>query len=171
MSSLILPPRLEDRGAELEATYPVIPVYEEVSGSLRPTWIPVDPTTFIPPAPKKSRAKKLALVTTLALLTWGVGFAAVVGGHTAMQRYGHPASAAAASPVSDPSPVVTVAPVAQRATPAKVASTNVPPTSQRASGLGDSGIMFTVDVNDLPVIKEKPHGAKSRGPRRRDAGS
>lgn len=161
MSQTILPPPFEDREAELDA-FPVIPVYEEVSGSLRPTWIPVDPTTFSPPAPKKSRAKTFVLVSTLALLTWGVGFAAAVGGHAILQRYDRRAAAAAAAPISE-SPVVTVAPIAKPVAPARVASTSVPTTSsQRANGLGESGIVFTIDVNDLPVIKPGKGRAKHR---------
>lgn len=166
MSSTILPPRFEDRAAELDETFPVIPVYEEVSGSLRPTWIPVDPTTFIPPAQKKSRAKTFVLVATLGLLTWGVGFAAVVGGHAAMQRYDRRA-VASHSQATEPTPTTAV--TSRPSTPPSIATTNVA-TSSKATALGDSGIVLTVDVNDLPVIKNKPHG-KSHATRGRDAGS
>lgn len=152
MSSTILPPRFEDREADLDG-FPVIPVYEEVSGSLRPTWIPVDPTTFIPPAPKKSRAKTFALVTSLALLTWGVGFAAVVGGHAVEMRYARAANASAPQ-ISDPAPAV----VAQTSAPAVATIA----TSQSAKQVGDSGIMITIDVNDLPVIKPGKGRAKPR---------
>lgn len=150
MSHTILPPRFEDRAAELEATFPVIPIYEEVSGSLRPTWIPVDPTTFVPPPPKKSRAKTFAIALPLALLTWGLGFAAVVGGHALEQRYAH-----AGSKASPPSAAAQPAVVAQ--TPAPAVATNA---TADAKPVGDSGIMLTIDVNDLPVIKPAKGRAK-----------
>lgn len=158
MSHTILPPRFEDRAAELEATFPVIPVYEEVSGSLRPTWIPDDPTTFIPPAPRKSRAKTLALAATLGLLTWGIGFAAVVGGHAVEARYSRKANAASA-PVAEshPAPVVEQ-PRTQTATPTVATIATAPRTKE----LGDSGILITIDVNDLPVIKPGKGRAKQR---------
>ena len=157
MNHTILPPRFEDRAAELEATFPVIPVYEEVSGSLRPTWIPDDPTTFIPPAPKKSRAKTFALAATLGLLTWGIGFAAVVGGHAIETRYARKANAASAQ-LADAHP----APVEQAQTHTATPSVATIATAQPTKELGDSGILITIDVNDLPVIKPAKGRAKQR---------
>ena len=133
----------------------MIPIYEEVSGSLRPTWIPVDPTTFVPPAPKKSRAKTFALAAALGLLTWGIGFAAVVGGHEIETRYAHKANAASV-PIADAHPAV----VAQ--TPAPTVATIA---TADAKPVGDSGIMLTIDINDLPVIKA------DKKAKRRKAGS
>lgn len=148
MNTTILPPRFEAPAVELNAL-PEIPVYEEVSGSLRPTWLPVDPATYtIAPqtrAPKRSRAGLVAGFAVAAVAVWAGGFAAVVGGHAYLE---HRSKVAAAAQPESLAPDPTPRPAASSV------DTTAAPTA--------SSVTLTVNVNDLPIAREaKPRGRKS----------
>jgi hypothetical protein len=161
--SLILPPRFEDRAAEEAAMMVEIPIYEaDEKDSLRPTWLPIDPTTFRPPPPRKSRGAKLASAGKIALLlfaTWGIAFASVVGPSVARGYLAKRSAAAShASDVAAASTALSTAPVS--------ATAATPPAADTKSA---DAVTLTVDVMSLPVSKDFPHarkGANGKGSRR-----
>jgi hypothetical protein len=153
--SLILPPRLDDRAAEAAARIE-IPIYEAESfDSLRPTWLPIDPSTYRPP-PKRSRGAALANVAKFSLLlfvTFGVAFSSVVGPHFAREYVARRAAAASNANVAKP-----VVPENQ-ASHARAAAD--------ATRSADA-VTLTIDVMNLPVSKDFPQKRKAK---RRAAGS
>jgi hypothetical protein len=130
-----------------------IPIYEaDEKDSLRPTWLPIDPTTFRPPPPRKSRSAKLASAGKIALLlfsTWGIAFASVVGPSVAR---GYLAKrSAAALHASD---------VAASNAPVSAADVTVPAAQTSKSA---DAVTLTVDVMSLPVSKDFPHSGARKG--------
>src|SRR5450432_3285261 len=86
--SLILPPRFEDRAAADEAMMMAIPIYvEEPSESLRPTWLPVDPSTYAPPRikMKKFSFAKAGKIALGLVATFVLSFSMVVAPHFARE--------------------------------------------------------------------------------------
>jgi hypothetical protein len=158
--SLILPPRFEDRAAD-EAMMLAIPIYvEEPSASLRPTWLPVDPSTW--PPRRRSRKWSFADFGKIALglvATFALSFGGVVAPHFAREFAAKRALAnstsAAATIATDA--VATVDPAAPSAR-----------SSAAQTKAVASGVVLTVDVNDLPVSKDFPRNRKthSAGSRR-----
>ena len=175
--SLILPPRLDDRAAADEAMMLSIPIYEEeVGGSLRPTWLPVDPSTYVPPPPRRSRRAnrvtfaKAAKFTALLAVTWVLAFTSVVGSHFVRDYVAKRSLAAALSANATSSD-----PIAAANDGASSSARSSDPTSVAAAHAEkavDSGVSLTVDVNDLPVSKDFPRNRKNHGAgSRRAAGS
>lgn len=154
--SLILPPRLDDRAAEAAAMIE-IPIYEaEQFDSLRPTWLPIDPSTYRPP-PKRSRGAALASGAKIGLLlfvTFGLAFSSVVGPHFAREYVAKRAAAASNANVATP-----VAP-----------ENHVSPSTMTGSDrtISADAVTLTVDVMNLPVSKDFPRKPKAK---RRAAGS
>ncbi len=165
--SLILPPRLEHRDAEQAALLreialqiPEIPIYEaDQFDSLRPTWLPVDPSTFRPPPPRRSRGSKIVAAGKIAALlaaTWGLAFAAVVAPPVTREYLAKRSAASHAAPeIAATSTTSTM--------PAVVSQTSTP--SNAAPKSADSAVTLTVDVMSLPVSKNVP--ARNRKPRSR----
>jgi hypothetical protein len=148
---LILPPRLEGREAEQAAAMIEIPIYEaDHFDSLRPTWLPVDPSTYRPP-PKRLRAAKIASIgkiATLLLVTFGLAFASVVAPQVAREHAARRAAAASnASSAIDETP--------ENHGRSASSSTVVPSKSADA-------VTLTVDVMNLPVSKDFPLHKKAR---------
>jgi hypothetical protein len=142
--SLILPPRLEGRAAEEAAMMVEIPIYEaEQLDSLRPTWLPIDPSTYRPP-PKRSRGAKLASAAKIAVLlfaVWGLAFASVVGPHFAHEYVAKRAAAA-----SNANATTAVSPENH--------VDSSPPKSPAAPTTSPDAMTLTVDVMNLPVSKD-----------------
>jgi hypothetical protein len=164
--SLILPPRFENRDAEqtdmlrqMSLQIPEIPIYEaDQFDSLRPTWLPVDPSTFRPP-PRRSRGSKLAAAGKIAVLlaaTWGLAFAAVVAPPLTRDYLAQRSAASHAAPeIAATSTTSTM--------PAVVFQTSTPSNATPKSA--NSAVTLTVDVMSLPVSKNVP--ARNRKPRSR----
>ncbi|MEO7109737.1 MAG: hypothetical protein ABI183_04825 [Polyangiaceae bacterium] len=154
--SLILPPRFEDRAAEDAAMMLDIPIYEaDENDSLRPTWLPIDPTTFRPPPPHKSRGAKLASAGKIALLlfaTWGIAFASVVGPPVARDFLTKRSAAASHGSDATASNALSSAPVSA-----------APATTPLLETKSADAVTLTVDVMSLPISKNFPHSLTRKG--------
>jgi len=134
--------------------------YEDLTASLRPTWLPVDPTTFLPPVRKSHGASvtKVAQIVSLLFVTWGLAFGSVVGSHVARTYFENRVSSAlAASNANEVSSAI----ISE-----DVASSTKAGAASASTKTSDSGITLTVDVNDLPISKDlrgrKAPGAEPR---------
>ncbi|MEO8875259.1 MAG: hypothetical protein ABI461_06720 [Polyangiaceae bacterium] len=176
MANTILPPRYDDRGSADAAALPAIPIYEETSGSLRPTWLPIDPSSYPPPTlrsrePAASRLAKGVQIGGLLFATWFVAFGSVVGGHVVRERFTKHATAASVSATADVLPMVVIAVRDPGSAVPAVENTNTANTSASTKTV-DSGVTLTVDVNSLPISKDLPRRGKSHnGNHHRAAGS
>ncbi len=136
MSNTILPPRAS---ADNLAALPAFPIDADVTDSLRPTWIPVDPETFVPPSKKRSRAGLFALGAVGAVAVWTLGFATMLGAQSAHEQWSAKRAAAAAAETT-----MRITKEAPATKPAPV----------RASSETNDDVVLTVNVNDLPRSKD-----------------
>ena len=146
MSSTILPPRAS---ADTLAALPAFPIDADVTESLRPTWIPIDPVIFVPPLKakkKRSRAGLFALGALGAVGTWSLGFAAMLGVESVHDQYVKRAAAAAAAAEQAQS--------GDRAATAANGDVATKPASANPSTTKADDVILTVNVNDLPKSKD-----------------
>lgn len=139
MSNTILPPRVS---VDTLAALPAFPIDADVTESLRPTWIPVDPATFVPPSKRRSRAGLFALGAVGALTIWALGFAATLGAQSLHEQWTAERAAAAtqATTITKEAPTTKPAPT--------------PVQARAASATSSDDVVLTVNVNDLPRSKD-----------------